>query len=75
MYPNNHDLAAQVKAWRGRVPARQAAAILGIPWRTLENIEFGRGFRYEQLLRHAIQTIDIDSFAVETKKPQRSSRM
>jgi hypothetical protein len=54
---NNYDLARQVKAWRGRVTARRAAEVLGIPHRTLENIEYGRGFRYERLLRHALRTM------------------
>ena len=45
------DLAARVKAWRGKVPAREAAEILGIPRRTFENIEQGRGFPYPRLLR------------------------
>jgi hypothetical protein len=54
------DLAAQVKAWRGKVPARIAAELLGIPKRTIDNIEQGRGFPYPQLLLHALKTIPIE---------------
>jgi DNA-binding XRE family transcriptional regulator len=55
---DSHDLAAQVKAWRGKVPAREAAEILGIPRRTFENIEQGRGFPYPQLLLIALKATD-----------------
>jgi hypothetical protein len=54
------DLAAQVKAWRGDSSIRQAADVLGIPRRTLEGVEQGRGFRYPALLRHAMQTIKLE---------------
>jgi hypothetical protein len=54
------DLAAQVKAWRGKVPARVAAERLGIPKRTIDNIEQGRGFPYPRLLIHALKTIPIE---------------
>ena len=50
-------LAQAVKAWRGATPAREAAGILGIPHRTLQGIELGRPFRYERLLRHALETM------------------
>lgn len=50
----NDDLAAAVKAWRGRLPAREAAIELGIPKRTLDGIEQGRGFRYPELLLRAM---------------------
>ena len=53
----DEDLARQVKAWRGRVSAKRAAELLGLPYRTLQNIEFGRGFRYPRLLRHALRTM------------------
>ena len=50
-------LSRTIKAWRGKTPAREAAAILGVPRRTLEGIEHGRPFRYERLLRHALKTM------------------
>lgn len=54
------NLAAQVKAWRGNLnlPAHEAARLLGIPKRTLDGIEQGRPFRYEQLLLTAIRAIE-----------------
>jgi DNA-binding XRE family transcriptional regulator len=54
------ELAAAVKAWRGKVPAREAAEILGISKRTLDGIEQGRGFNYPSLLLHALRTIPIE---------------
>lgn len=57
---NTIDLARQVKAWRGKVPVRQAAEILGVPRRTLENVEQGRPFPYPRLLTIALQTIKIE---------------
>lgn len=48
------ELAHAVKAWRGHVPAREAAKALGLPHRTLEHIEAGRGFRYPELLKNAL---------------------
>jgi hypothetical protein len=54
------DLAAQVKAWRGKVPAWRAADALGIPVRTLNGIEQGRRFRYQQLLLAAIKAIKLE---------------
>lgn len=63
--PNtNPDKAAQaqqtaqlVRDWRtsAGLTAPRAAEILGIPRRTYENIEQGRGFPYPQLLALAIQ--------------------
>lgn len=52
------NLAAQVRAWRGELPAWRAAELLGIPVRTLNGIEQGRPFRYEQLLLAAIAAIE-----------------
>lgn len=52
------DLAEKVKAWRGKVPARVAAELLGIPKRTLDGIEQGRGFPYPRLLLATMETID-----------------
>jgi hypothetical protein len=56
----NEDLAAEVKAWRGKVPAWKAAEALGLPKRTLDGIEQGRGFRYADLLRVAMSAIKIE---------------
>jgi DNA-binding XRE family transcriptional regulator len=46
------ELAKLLKAWRAAadIPASRAAQILGIPERTIEGIEQGRGFRYGKLL-------------------------
>jgi hypothetical protein len=60
MTSDGHDLAAQVKAWRGKLPARKAAPLIGVPWRTLEHIEAGKGFRYPQLLRIAMQAVRVE---------------
>jgi hypothetical protein len=55
------DLAARVKAWRGKVPARQAAELLEVPYRTLQNVEAGRGFPYPKLLLIALRVIRIEN--------------
>jgi hypothetical protein len=52
---NATELARQVKAWRGKVPARVAAEQIGVPRRTLEWIEQGNGFRYPELLLIALE--------------------
>ena len=49
-------LETEVRKWRGDIPARVAAPQLGIPVRTWQNIEAGRGFPYPDLLRLAMQT-------------------
>lgn len=54
-------LAQTVKRWRGELPATRAAQLLGIPVRTFEGIEQGRGFRYPQLLILALQAFDTAS--------------
>ena len=54
------NLAAEVKAWRGKMPVRQAAELLGVNRRTLEGVEQGRPFAHPQLLRHAMKTIRIE---------------
>ena len=46
----NDELAAQAKAWRGILTVREASELLGIPKRTWDNIEQGRGFPYPKLL-------------------------
>jgi len=52
------DLADALKNWRGSAPASAAANVLGIPRRTLEGIEQGRGFSYPVLLLHALKTME-----------------
>lgn len=53
----NRELAEHCRQWRdaAQLPASRAAQILGIPTRTYEGIEQGRGFRYPKLLMLAIQ--------------------
>lgn len=53
--PGNQELALIVKAWRGDVSLAKAAPFLGLPRRTLEGIEQGRGFRYPDLLMIAMK--------------------
>lgn len=52
------DLAAQAKAWRGARGLTQvdAAERLGIPVRTWQHLEQGRGFPYPKLLQIAFAT-------------------
>ncbi|MFI0849025.1 helix-turn-helix domain-containing protein [Mesorhizobium sp. IMUNJ 23232] len=75
-------LAQEVKAWRakGGFPADAAAKVLGIPKRTFEGIEQGRGFPYPVLLRVAMESKTLpfqamldDSTRVEERprKPRR----
>ncbi len=52
-------LADELRAWRRSHTVGQAAACLGVPLRTLNGIEQGRGFRYEQLLRLAMKATEI----------------
>jgi DNA-binding XRE family transcriptional regulator len=49
-------LARDLAAWRAAaaLTTKGAAMRLGIPHRTIEGIEAGRGFRYPRLLRIAI---------------------
>lgn len=49
--------AKMCRDWRtsAGLTAARAAEVLGIPKRTLENIEQGRGFPYPQLLALALQ--------------------
>ena len=56
--PRAKPLAAAMKAWRAErgISAAVAAELLGLPKRTLEGIEQGRPFRYEKLLRLALNT-------------------
>ncbi|MER9844149.1 helix-turn-helix domain-containing protein [Mesorhizobium australicum] len=50
-------LAQDLKAWRAEegFTAEAAAMVLGIPKRTFEGIEQGRGFPYPALLRIAME--------------------
>lgn len=48
------ELAHAIKAWRGNLPISRAAQLLGIPQRTLEGVEQGRGFRYPRLMHLAL---------------------
>lgn len=52
------ELARLVKLWKGERSTRAAAADLGLPTRTLEGIEQGRGFRYPRLLIRAMSVKD-----------------
>ncbi|MER8593557.1 MULTISPECIES: helix-turn-helix domain-containing protein [unclassified Mesorhizobium] len=51
-------LAQEVKIWRAKAgfTAEAAAKVLGIPKRTFEGIEQGRGFPYPLLLRVAMES-------------------
>lgn len=57
--PSPDDLAAQAKAWREREGLGQTAAaeILGLPQRTYQHLEQGRGFRYPNLLQTVFRRI------------------
>ncbi|MER8955535.1 helix-turn-helix domain-containing protein [Mesorhizobium sp. M0045] len=79
----NEKLAQELKAWRvkGGITAEAAAKVLGIPKRTFEGIEQGRGFPYPVLLRVAMESKTLslqamleDSPRVERRrqKPERS---
>ena len=49
-------LAKAVREWRGdKLSSPTAARLLGLPPRTLEGIEQGRGFRYPKTLLLAMQ--------------------
>lgn len=48
------ELARELRAWRGDLTMKQAAELIGIPWRTFEGIEHGRGFSYPQMLKIAM---------------------
>ena len=49
---NKNWLAGVMKGWRrtAGMTVKQAAEALDIPWRTLEGVEQGKGFRYPSLL-------------------------
>lgn len=52
------DLAEAIRTWRSPGPLSAAARVLGIPLRTLQGIEQGRGFSYPTLLLHALKTME-----------------
>ena len=54
----NEKLARDLRNWRANegFTAEDAARVLGIPKRTYEGVEQGRGFPYPQLLRIALET-------------------
>lgn len=54
------EIATMCREWRGKadLPASRAAQLLGIPKRTYEGIEQGRGFAYPILLALAIRSFD-----------------
>jgi hypothetical protein len=52
---DNQELADYVREFRGPRSRKQIANLLGMPARTLEAVENGRGFRYPRMLVNAIQ--------------------
>jgi len=66
------ELSREVKSWRARegLTAESAAKLLGIPKRTYEGIEQGRGFSYPLLLRLAMHITALSPNAVEQGKPR-----
>ena len=54
------ELAELVKSWRSKAGINTATAsdLLGLPVRTIEGIEQGRGFKYSKLLVLAIEAFD-----------------
>ncbi|MEV8882992.1 MULTISPECIES: helix-turn-helix domain-containing protein [Mesorhizobium] len=72
----NEKLAQEVKAWRakGGVTAEAAAKALGIPKRTFEGIEQGRGFPYPLLLRVAIESKTLSLQAMLENSPRADHR-
>ncbi|TIP34819.1 MAG: helix-turn-helix domain-containing protein, partial [Mesorhizobium sp.] len=69
----NEKLAQEVKAWRTKqgFTAEIAAKALGIPKRTFEGIEQGRGFPYPLLLRVAMESNDLSLKATQAKSPRK----
>jgi DNA-binding XRE family transcriptional regulator len=60
---NSEVLRLEMKEWRRRRgwTAQRAGEELGIPLRTMQNLEQGRGFAFENLLRLAMQALDLRS--------------
>jgi hypothetical protein len=50
-------LAAEIMKWRGTTPLARASQRLGVPLRTMQGIEQGRGFPYPSLLRLAMAKV------------------
>jgi len=69
-------LAQEVKAWRakGGFTAEAAAKVLGIPKRTFEGIEQGRGFPYPVLLRVAMESKTLSLQAMLDDSPRAEQR-
>lgn len=51
------ELAAALRGWRGRMRLPDVARMLGVPVKTLEHVEQGRGFRYPRLLLLAMRDL------------------
>lgn len=64
------ELAEILKNFRIQNDLTQEAAgwSLGLPTRTIENIEYGRGFRHEKLLRLAMTAITDGGSEYESKR-------
>lgn len=54
---DNQRLAAELRELRGDISLASIAPEFGIPLRTLQGIEQGRGFKYPHLLRLAMKQI------------------
>jgi DNA-binding XRE family transcriptional regulator len=69
----NEKLAQEVKAWRANegLTAEAAAKALGIPRRTFEGIEQGRGFPYPLLLRIAMESNALSPNAMQEKSSRK----
>jgi DNA-binding XRE family transcriptional regulator len=72
----NEKLAQEVKAWRAKrgFTAEAAAQVLGIPKRTLEGMEQGRGFPYPVLLRIALESKTLSFQAMLEDSPRMEQR-
>lgn len=62
----DHQLARQVRAWRGEHSQRDAAAVLGMSLRTYQGIEQGRGFNYSALLLQFVNTVTLEGSSHES---------
>jgi len=69
----NEKLAQEVKAWLAKegFTAEAAAKALGIPRRTFEGIEQGRGFPYPLLLRIAMESNALSPNAMQEKSSRK----
>ena len=66
-------LADAAQGWRERMgmTVKEAAMALGIPWRTLEGVEQGRGFRYPMMLLTAMIHTDESTRHLRGKQEQK----